>query len=160
MIIRPIKKNEIMLLTDFLYEAVFQKDTANLAPRTIIQEPALWVYIDEFGTKKDDCCLVAQLEGIIVGAVWARCVNGFGHVADAVPELAISVYAQYRGRGIGTALLRDMLALLQSRGYSRASLAVQKDNYAVKMYKQAGFEISGESEREYIMICELGGRAD
>ena len=36
--------------------------------------------------------------------------------------------------------------------HKRASLAVQKANYAVKMYKNLGFDIVGENEEEYIMI--------
>lgn len=144
-----------MLLTEFLYEAIFQKDTGSIVPRTIIQEPSLWVYIDEFGTKKDDYCFVAELDNRIVGAVWVRCIKAFGHIDDAVPEFAISTYPQYRGKGIGTALMRKMLEHLQINGYSHTSLAVQKDNYAVKMYQRVGFEICDEKEQEYIMICKL-----
>ena len=39
--------------------------------------------------------------------------------------------------------------------YKKASLAVQKQNYAVKMYKNVGFEIVDENEEEYIMVCKL-----
>lgn len=144
-----------MLLADFLYEAIFQKDSNILAPRTIIQEPSLWVYIDEFGSKKDDHCFIAEYDEKIVGAVWVRCIKAFGHINDSVPEFAISIYPQYRGKGIGTKLMRKMLEHLKSSGYSQTSLAVQKDNYAVKMYQQVGFEISDENEQEYIMICRL-----
>lgn len=153
--IRPIKNNEIMLLSDFLYEAIFQRDMTNLAPRTIIQDPSLWIYIDKFGAKKDDYCFVAELDDRIVGAVWVRCIKAFGHIDDAIPEFAISTYPQYRGKGIGTALMRKMLEHLQLNGYSKTSLAVQKDNYAVKMYQHVGFKISDENEQEYIMICNL-----
>ena len=155
MMIRPIEDNEIMLLVDFLYEAIFQKDINKLAPRTIIQEPSLWIYIDKFGTKKDDHCFVAELDGKIVGAVWVRCIKAFGHIDDTIPEFAISIYPEYRGKEIGTALMKKMLEHLQSKGYSQASLAVQKDNYAVKMYQKAGFEIRDENEQEYIMICRF-----
>ena len=155
MLIRHIKKNEIMLLTDFLYEAIFQRDMNNLAPRTIIQEPSLWIYIDKFGSKKDDHCLVAEVDGKIVGAVWVRCIHAFGHIDDAVPEFAIAIYPQFRGKGIGSKLMKNMLEYLKSKGYSKTSLAVQKDNYAVKMYQSVGFEISRETEQEYIMICNL-----
>lgn len=155
MLIRPIKSAEIMLLTDFVYEAIFQRDTDNLAPRTIIQDPSIWIYIDEFGSKKDDYCFVAEVDEKIVGAVWVRCIKAFGHIDDDVPEFAISVYPQYRGRGIGADLMRKMIRYLREKGYSKASLAVQKDNYAVKMYEQAGFEISVENEQEYIMICNF-----
>lgn len=153
--IRPIKNNEMMLLSDFLYEAIFQKDPNNLAPRTIIQEPSLWIYIDGFGTKKDDFCFVAELDNRIVGAVWVRCIKAFGHIDDTVPEFAISIYPQYRGKGIGTELMKAMLMFLRAKGYSQASLAVQKENDAVKMYQKVGFEICGENEQEYLMLCGL-----
>ena len=52
-------------------------------------------------------------------------------------------------------LLREMLSLLKKYGYKRASFAVQKANYAVRMYKNVGFEIIGENEEEFIMVCEL-----
>ena len=155
MIIRPIKNNEIPLLTEFLYEAIFQKDNEKLVPRVIIQEPSLWIYIDGFGTKKDDHCFVAEIDIKIVGAVWVRCINAFGHIDDAVPEFAISIYPQYRGKGIGSALMKAMLEHLKMQGYALTSLAVQKDNYAVKMYQQVGFEIADENDREYIMTCKL-----
>lgn len=155
LIIRPIKTNETPLLTEFLYEAIFQRDSENLVPRVIIQQPALWIYIDEFGTKKDDHCLVAEIDKTIVGAVWVRCIKAFGHINETVPEFAISVYPQYRGGKIGTKLMESMLKLLKSERYALTSLAVQKDNYAVKMYKQVGFEVVDENDEEYIMTCRL-----
>ncbi len=144
-----------MLLTEFLYEAIFQQDGSTLVPRTIIQEPAIWLYVEGFGTKKDDHCLVAEIDKKIVGAAWVRCVKGFGQIDETAPELAISIYSEYRGRGIGTQLMKEMLELLKSKGYVKTSLAVQKDNYAVKMYQNVGFEISTQNEDEYIMVCEL-----
>ena len=155
MIIRPIKNNEIMLLTEFLYEAIFQKDINILAPRTIIQDPSVWIYIDEFGTKKDDYCLVAELDKKIVGAVWVRCIKGYGQIDETIPEFAISTYPEYRGKGIGTELMKKMLEYLKIKGYPKTSLAVQKENYAVKMYQNVGFEIINQNEEEYIMVCNL-----
>ena len=37
----------------------------------------------------------------------------------------------------------------------RTSLAVQKANYAVKMYKNVGFYVFDENDEEYIMVCDL-----
>ena len=56
---------------------------------------------------------------------------------------------------IGTAMMRKMLELLKLQGYERASLAVQKANFAVKMYKNVGFRTVDENAEEYIMVCEL-----
>ena len=157
MLIRPIATKEIMLLTEFMYEAIYQKDANNLLPRTVIQEPSIWIYIDGFGSKEDDHCLVAEVDGYIVGAVWVRCIKAFGHVDDSVPEFAISVYPQYRGKGIGTKMMKEMLKLLKEKGYARVSLSVEKDNYAVKMYKQVGFELESQNDQDFIMICNLNG---
>lgn len=43
----------------------------------------------------------------------------------------------------------------EQKGYNQASLAVQKANYAIKMYKKVGFEIVDENEKEYTMICHF-----
>ena len=83
-------------------------------------------------------------------------MNDYGHIDNETPSFAISLYREYRGLGIGTELMRRMLAILKSCGYEKASLAVQKANYAVKLYQNTGFEIVGETEEEYIMVNRLG----
>jgi ribosomal protein S18 acetylase RimI-like enzyme len=52
-------------------------------------------------------------------------------------------------------MMREMMALLKEKGFSRASLAVQKANYAVRMYEAVGFRETGENDEEFIMTCEL-----
>ena len=51
---------------------------------------------------------------------------------------AVLLYKEYRGQSIGSQLMVKMLELLKWQGYERASLAVQKANYTVKMYKDVG----------------------
>lgn len=150
-LIREMQKHEYTLLNDFLYEAIFQGDENHLAPRTIINDPALQVYIKDFGTMKDDYCLCAEVEKKVVGAVWVRNIAGFGRVDDDTPEFAISLYKDFRGNGIGTELMKQMLRVLQRKGYKKASLAVQKDNYALRMYQKIGFKIIGEHAEEFLM---------
>ena len=82
-------------------------------------------------------------------------MNDYGHVDDETPSLAMSVLKEYRNKGIGTQLLREMLLLLKEKGYKRVSLSVQKANYAVRMYKKAGFVIADEKDGELIMANEL-----
>lgn len=152
--IRSIKLEELGVLSDFLYEAIFQRDENNLAPRDIIKKPELSVYIDDFG-KEDDNCLVAEYNGKIVGAVWTRIINGYGMVNVKTPEFAISIYKEYRGKGIGTNMMLEMIEVLKSKGYQQTSLVVQKDNYAVKMYKKVGFKIIKELDDEFLMLYKF-----
>ncbi len=153
--IREINENEYTRLNDFLYEAIFIPEGVEAPPKSIINQPELQVYVKEFGKEPDDICFVAEVDGKVVGAVWVRVMEDYGHVGDGVPSFAISLYKEYRGQGIGTQLMRKMLAELRERGYEKTSLAVQKANYAVKMYQNVGFEIVDENEEEYIMVCEL-----
>ncbi len=153
-VIRALRREETGLLKDFLYEAIFVPEGAEPPDREILEKPELRVYTDDFGSRKGDNCLVADFGGRIVGAVWTRIMDDYGHVDDETPSFAISLYKAYRGQGIGTRLMAEMLELLKRQGYERASLAVQKANYAVKMYRDVGFRTVDENEEEYIMVWE------
>ncbi len=154
-IIRPLQKNETELLKDFLYEAIFIPEGVEPPDREIIEQPELKLYYEGFGSGRTDFSLVAEVDGKAVGAVWTRIMNDYGHVDDETLSFAISLYKEYRGKGIGTKLMKEMLALLKEKGYKRASLAVQKANYAVRMYRNVGFQTVDENAEEYIMVCEL-----
>lgn len=153
--IREINENEYTRLDDFLYEAIFIPEGVEAPPKSIIHQPELQVYVKGFGDELDDICFVAEVDGNVVGAVWVRVMEDYGHMGDGVPSFAISLYKEYRGQGIGTQLMRKMLAELREKGYEKTSLAVQKANYAVRMYQNVGFEIVDENEEEYIMVCKL-----
>jgi ribosomal protein S18 acetylase RimI-like enzyme len=153
--IRKITTSELPVLEDLLYEAVYQADETNPIPREVVNVPQVRVYIDKFGQKKDDCCLVADLNGKIIGGVWVRILadkmKGYGNIDNKTPEFAISLFKEYRNCGIGTQLMHEMFARLKAKGYKQASLSVQKGNYAVKMYQKLGFKIIAENEEDYIM---------
>ena len=153
--IRKLMTEESALLKDFLYEAIFIPEGVEAPPRDIVERPELRIYYDDFGTGPADYCLVAETDGRVVGAVWTRIMHDYGYVDDETPSFAISLYKEYRGKGIGTALVRRMLELLKEQGYKKVSLAVQKANYAVRLYKHVGFETIDENAEEYIMVCRL-----
>lgn len=153
--IRFISEEEVGVLEDFLYEAIYVPEGESAPPRSIINQPELQVYISDFGKEKDDIGMVAEADGQIIGAVWVRIMNDYGHIDNNTPSFAISVYKDYRGFGTGTDLMKEMLHVLKARGYKQASLSVQKANYAVRMYQKVGFQIVDENEEEYIMLCQL-----
>lgn len=155
MVLRELKSEETILLRDFLYEAIFIPEGMDPPPRDIIERPELKLYYEDFGSGKADLCIVAEEDGKVVGAAWTRLMDDYGHVDEETPSFAISLYKEYRGQGIGTRLMKDMLALLKDKGFKRASLAVQKENYAARMYEKVGFKTVDENEEEFIMICDL-----
>ena len=45
-------------------------------------------FIDGFGTRDGDICFVAESDGVIVGAVWVRIMDDYGHIDDKTPSFA------------------------------------------------------------------------
>ena len=154
-IIREMRSEEYCLLSDFLYEAIYIPEGIEPPPKSVIECPELQEYIVEFGNRKHDKALVAEMQGNVIGAIWVRIMNDYGHIDAETQSFAISLLKQYRNYGIGTNLMEQMLKKLKMQGYKQVSLSVQKMNYAVHMYLKVGFEIVDENDEEYIMICKL-----
>lgn len=153
--IREITGDEPGILNDFLYEAIFIPEGAAPPPGEIIYQPELQVYVADFGRHAGDLALIAEADRTPLGACWTRIMEDYGHIDDETPSLAISLYPEYRGKGIGTALLLAMLDRLKAAGYRRVSLSVQKENAAVRLYRRTGFAVVRETDEEYIMVCGL-----
>ena len=149
--ISHFRESEYPLLEDFLYEAIFIPEGIAPPPREIVYRPELQVYVEGFGSRRGDNALCAESDGKIVGAAWGRIMNDYGHIDDETPSLAISLYSGFRRQGIGTALMRKIIDTYRAEGFKRLSLAVQKANYAVKLYKKGGFVTVSENDEEYIM---------
>lgn len=157
-LIRPIRQTELPLLEDLLYEALWQPDPAQRLPRGVVQTPALRPYVEAFGSREGDCCLVAEVGSEVVGAAWCRVMHGFGWTGERIPELAVALYPLFRRRGFGTRLLRALLEELSGRGFQAVSLSVQRDNPAARLYLRLGFRTVAEHDGEWVMRCELGER--
>lgn len=153
--IRNIIESEYFLLDDFLYKAIYIPKNIIPPPKEITKLPELQIYIKDFGKSKDDIALVAELNNKIVGIIWTRIMNDYGHIDDKTPSLAMSVDKEYQKRGIGTSLLKNMIESLKENNYKKVSLSVQKENYAVRLYKKVGFKVITETDEEYIMILEF-----
>jgi ribosomal protein S18 acetylase RimI-like enzyme len=156
--IRDIEKTEIFHLQNFLYEAIFIPEGQAKPDKEIIKLPELSIYIKDFG-KETDLCIVAELHGKLIGAVWTRIFpeneRGFGFVDSKTPELSMSVIENYRQNGIGTKLLKAMIDRLTQLDYEQVSLSVDRLNYALKLYLKFGFEIVKSDDKSATMIKRL-----
>ena len=157
--IRQIRNEEYSVFEDFLYHSIFLPLGVESLPREVIFEPEIFVYIENFGGK-DDCGVVAEQDGKIIGAAWTRIIPAYGHIDNKTPELAISVLPNFRGQGIGSKMMQSLFDLLCERGYRQTSLSVQKNNPAVRFYERLGYEITGErldhaNHEDYLMIKYL-----
>lgn len=153
--VREMKEDEYHLMDEFIYKAIFVPEGEEAPPKSIINLPEIQIYVKDFGSSVHDKALVADAEGKIVGCAWVRIMNDYGHIDDETPSLSISVMEEYRGKGVGRKLLKEMIELERKEGYSRISLSVQKANYAVKLYESMGFKVVEDKDDEYIMAVDL-----
>ncbi|MBW9153873.1 GNAT family N-acetyltransferase [Clostridium estertheticum] len=158
LIIRPLLSQEHSILREFLYLAIFLEDGNSNLPMNIVDEPSLIKYIKEF-EKKDDICLVAEVNSEIIGAIWTRLFDdehkGYGYYDDTTPELSMSVKEEFRGNRVGNMLLSSMKELLKEQSYKQVSLSVSKNNFATNLYIKFGFIIIEEREKDYLMLVNL-----
>ena len=158
--IRVMRKSDYACLNEFLYQAIFIPKGKPLPPRSIIHDPEIFIYIKDFGTKAGDLGVVAQQNGQIIGAAWTRIIPAYGYIDDQTPELAVSVFPEFRGYGIGTKMMKKIFVALRENGYKQTSLSVQKDNPAVRLYQRLGYTMSGErtdhvGHEDYLMVKML-----
>ena len=154
MSIREMEKSDYHILEEFIYWAIFVPPDSELPKRDIIYNPDVFIYIENFG-QDDDCGVVADVGGKVIGVALTRIIPAYGHIDDETPELAIAVLPEYRNQGIGIKLMEKLFELLTGRGYTQTSLAVQKENPAVNFYLRLGYDIISESSEEYLMVKKL-----
>jgi ribosomal protein S18 acetylase RimI-like enzyme len=130
---------------------------------SVQKQPYLARYASGWGRVGDLGC-VATKDIASIGAAWLRLWiqedKGFGYVSDEIPELAIAVLPNFRGQGIGTRLLMQVLEMAKGR-FPAVSLSVRADNSAVRLYERAGFTkvagsevINRTGEVSFNMMCE------
>jgi ribosomal protein S18 acetylase RimI-like enzyme len=87
---------------------------------------------------------VADADGAIVGMIHVEASrHGFG-------ELSMLVGRDWRGRGVGSALVRAAIDLARARGLHKLGLEVFPHNAAgIALYCRSGFTVEGRRVRQY-----------
>ncbi len=114
----------------------------------------------QFVPGRGDFGVVAERDGEPVGVAWAIFLPaddpGYGFIDDAVPELALWVRADVRGRGVGRRLLRALKDTAAERGLAALSLSVEDGNHARHLYESEGFADVPGREADGVMLWRTG----
>jgi ribosomal protein S18 acetylase RimI-like enzyme len=151
-------KNE-PFLSEMLYEAtMWRPGPRRFSHEEVLLLPEIAVYIGGWG-RSGDVGLVAEGDaGERIGAAWYRFfteeAHGFGFVNAETPEITIAVREDRRGRGIGGALLDELITQARERRVPALSLSVEPDNPALRLYERASFRVIGR-DKVLTMICDL-----
>ena len=147
--IRALLPTDAPFLYEMLYLALHVPPGVKRFPREIVKSPQLRQYVYNWGNSDDvGFAAVDDLSGGAIGAAWIRLLKGenrgYGYVDDVTPELSVAVLPEYRGHGVGTQLLENLLMAAQSR-YPAVCLSVSADNQAFNLYVRSGFGVVAES---------------
>lgn len=94
----------------------------------------------ELAFRQASIATVAELNGAVVGYQISTASPVGGHLAR------LAVVPGFQRKGIGSALVREMLWQFERRGAERVTVNTQEDNQAsLSLYQKAGFELTGES---------------
>lgn len=143
-ILRTAEENDAEKLIDYL------KITAAETPFLIREPDEITLSIkqeqDFIRTKKDsenELLLIAEIGGRHIGNCSLMSIGGYKRYRHRC-DIAIALYKEYCGLGIGKAMLETVLDIAEKAGYEQAELEVIADNKpAIALYEKLGFKIYG-----------------
>lgn len=97
--------------------------------------------------------LIHQDSSGVLGFVFFYC-NAQDKIASYITLIGTSIEA--RGKGVGYALLNQVLFISKQRGFSVCQLEVRKNNIqALKFYQKIGFSSIEDRGEKYLMSIQL-----
>jgi GNAT superfamily N-acetyltransferase len=156
--LRPLEAADGPFLAEMLLEAVnWHPQRPRLSMSGALADPHLSHYVAGWPCPGEGGVL-AVADQQPIGAAWWRFFTpidpGYGFVAADVPELAMGVVADWRGRGVGRALIRATMRAAAAHCH-RISLSVERANRAWNLYASEGFRVLSRGPDSDIMICGL-----
>ncbi|MBE5960322.1 MAG: GNAT family N-acetyltransferase [Lachnospiraceae bacterium] len=115
---------------------------------------------------KRELGLIARVDGRHAGNCSLMSLGPFGRYAHRC-SIAIALYQEFCGLGLGEAMLQTILDVAKECGYEQAELEVVSNNERAKhLYEKLGFKVYGERPHsmkykdgtyagEYLMVKEL-----
>jgi len=128
-VIHPLTAADEPILWEMLYQALRTSEDA--PPREIVRQPEYARHVEGWGRVGDTGFVAydAEKKDELLGAAWFRLPPGEA-AETATPELAFAVKAGHRKRGIGAALLTQLVKANPQN--SAVSISAPANNPAVR----------------------------
>ncbi|WP_066250887.1 GNAT family N-acetyltransferase [Neobacillus drentensis] len=154
--IRHGVKEDEEFLWEMLYQAFYIPEGEPRPTRDILSDPNIAQSLNGWGRKGDTALIAITANHTPIGAVWIRIFDEtnktYGYLDENTPLLGMALLPDYRGKGIGTALLGEMLKVAKESGFSRISLSVDPNNTALHLYEKFGFKKVGVDGTSWNMV--------
>jgi len=130
-----LRSSEQYLAKELLLYAARLDETGD----SLDKHPYLEQYERNFGSYGGDIGVYMIVDKKVAGGAWVRVLaNGFGHIDHDTPELVLAVKPEFRNRGIGTSIMKQLFIEV-SKVFSQMSLSVREENPVISLYERLGF---------------------
>lgn len=155
--VRPIENGECFFLKEMMYLTLYTPPGAAAFPKEVLYKPEVRKYYEHWGKPGDMALVVVETKGNKpVGAAWARLHTvdkaGYGFVREDIPELDLAVKPEFRGKKLGTLLLREFIQSAKIINCPGLSLSVDFRNPAKKLYERFGFKTVSEQGNPVMLL--------
>lgn len=156
--VREIKETDNLFLEEMLYQMVFfESPELKPPPEKLINIPEIRRYIryiKDYGSG-----IISLDKNEPTGAAWYILFpdndRGYGFLDSNTPEISMAVKESCRNKGIGTLLLKELIALACGKGFKNLSLSVDMKNPSVRLYERFGFKKVKQNITDRVMLLEI-----
>ncbi|WP_246483295.1 GNAT family N-acetyltransferase [Alkalicoccobacillus gibsonii] len=158
--IRTLHPSEHDFLKEMLYESIFIEESKKPSVEELLNSKELLKYHVNWGMQGDRALVAVSEEDEKLGAVWYRLLQGekagYDYVDDLTPELGIVLTKEARGKGVGRALMVQIMKQARDDQFKALSLSVDPENEAaVELYMSLGFAQVGMEGTSLTMVVQL-----
>ena len=159
-LLRDWQQADMPFLRKMLYEAVFWREAANKPSFDGgLAYPEASKSLADWGERDGDTAVIATINSTPVGAAWYRywTDDNFirGYIDEMTPVVVIGVHRDHRQQGIGGKMMAWLIDCATKQAIPRISLMVSKDNYAINLYKQQGFQEFADTGDSFLMVRKI-----
>jgi ribosomal protein S18 acetylase RimI-like enzyme len=154
-VIRPLTAADEPLLWEMVYQGV-QAIEGEGVPPEIVQRPEYARHVNGWGQAGDTGFVAHDVdEGKPLGAAWFRQLPAHDQTSkrEAKAELAFAVKQGHRRRGIGAALLTQLVKA--NPQHSCIFISAPASNPAVRLYERFGFGVVNEGTNSVTMWRDI-----
>jgi len=150
-VIHPLTAADEPVLWEMLYQAL--RTSHDAPPRDIVRQPEYARHVEGWGRAGDTGFVAydAEQRDELLGAAWFRLPSATDK--EATPELAFAVKSGHRKRGIGAALLTQLVKA--NPQFSAVTIAASANNPVVRLYDRFGFKIVQQSDNAVTLRREI-----
>lgn len=94
---------------------------------------------------------IVEVDGCVTGALWLEWRPAELYVTD------LQVLPELQGRGVGTAVLREIIAKAATLGIPVALQVLRVNRRAQRLYERLGFRVTATSDTSIHMLHAAGG---